>query len=278
MKSFINIFIFFLILLFFISCSSLLKSLGESIYQQRDIELVKEGAPSYLLLVEGLIKAYPKNREYLKLGIQLFTAYSSAFITEAERKELFTLKAKEWGLELLKTYPNIKKVINSDFETFEKEAKKFKKKDIDYIFWAANAWIIWIISHTDSLEALLDLPKARCIVDKVYDLDDSYYYGAPHLFYGIYYSFLPESYGGDLKKAEQEFNLALKYAQDKLLLTKISYATVFLRAKNDRESFIKILKEVINTDIEKYPEQRLLNIIAQKQAKELLKKVDEFFY
>ena len=37
-------------------------------------------------------------------------------------------------------------------------------------------------------------------------------------------------------------------------------------------------KQTFDKIIEKYPEIRLLNTIAQKQAKDLLKKVNEFFH
>jgi len=260
------------------SCTSLIKGLTDSLYQQKDAELVKDGAPSYLLLVEGLIKSNPKNRDNLKLGIQLFSAYSGAFIKDQERNNIFNEKTKEWAISLLNTYPNFKKSRNSDFEIYEKEINKFSKKDIDYVFWAANAWIMWIISNTENLEALLDLPKARAIIDRIYLLDSSYYYGAPHLFYGIFYSFLPEVYGGDLKKSEKEFDEALKYSGDMFLLTKVSYAQYYLKAKNDKNKFKQILEEIINADIDKYPEQRLMNILAKKQAKELLDNINNFFY
>lgn len=260
------------------SCTSLLTGLTDSLYQQKDIELVKDGAPSYLLLVEGLIKSNPKNKDFLKLGIQLFSAYSAAFVKDQERNRIFSEKSKEWAISLLNTYPNFKKSKNTDFEIFEKQINKFSKKDIDYVFWAANAWIMWIISNTENLEALLDLPKARALIDRIYVLDSSYYYGAPHLFYGIFYSFLPEVYGGDLKKSQKEFEEALKYSDDKLLLTKVSYAQYYLKAINDKNKFKQVLEEIINTDTDKYPEQRLMNILAQKQAKELLDNIDNYFY
>jgi len=276
-KNIILISILSIIILSF-SCTSLIKGLTDSLYQQKDAELVKDGAPSYLLLVEGLIKSNPKNRDNLKLGIQLFSAYSGAFIKDQERNNIFNEKTKEWAISLLNTYPNFKKSRNSDFEIYEKEINKFSKKDIDYVFWAANAWIMWIISNTENLEALLDLPKARAIIDRIYLLDSSYYYGAPHLFYGIFYSFLPEVYGGDLKKSEKEFDEALKYSGDMFLLTKVSYAQYYLKAKNDKNKFKQILEEIINADIDKYPEQRLMNILAKKQAKELLDNINNFFY
>ena len=61
-------------------------------------------------------------------------------------------------------------------------------------------------------------------------------------------------------------------------MTKVYLAQYYYKAKYDKKNFIKTLNEVINADIDKYPEMRLLNSIAKKRAEELLKKVDEFFH
>jgi len=277
MKNIINIFIILIIILS-ISCSSLLSGLSESLYMQKDTQLVKDGAPSYLLLIEGLIHSNPKKRDYLMLGIQLFSAYAGAFVKDEDRKKIFSDKTKEWSVLLLRTYPKFVKYESAEFNEYEKWVDSLKKSDIPYVFWAANAWIMWIIENSDDMNAMLELPRARVIIDKIYEMDPSYYFGAPHLFYGIYYSILPEFAGGDLEKAKEEFNKALEYSKDKFLLTKLSYAEFYLKAKYDRDNYIKVLKEIVNTDLEKNPEMRLLNTLTQEQAKELLKNVNNFFY
>jgi hypothetical protein len=55
------------ILLLF-SCSTLIGGLADSLYKQKDVQLVKDGAPAYLLLVEGLIEGDPDNRGFLLFG------------------------------------------------------------------------------------------------------------------------------------------------------------------------------------------------------------------
>ncbi len=271
-------FILIVIFLLFNSCTSILKGLTKSLYSQKDIQLVEEGAPAYLLLVEGFIDTYPKNKDWLMSGIQMFTAYSAAFIKDKERKKIFTDKTKEWGLRLLRTYSGFKKYENSEFNEYEKWIKTLTKKDIPYTFWACDAWIMWILENSDSIDAMIQLPKAKAIVDKIYELDSSYYFGSPHLFYGIYYSALPEIVGGNMKKAKVEFDKALEISQDKLLMTKVSYAEFYLKKIYDKKNYEKILQEVIAVDLDKYPEMRLLNAISQKQAKVMLDEINEFFY
>lgn len=278
MKNYIKFILIIIVLLTLLGCASLTNGLTRSIYQQKDIQLIEDGAPSYLLLIEGLIYAYPKNRDILSFGIQLFTAYSGAFVEDEKRKAIFSDKTKNFAMDLLRTYPKFKKLENTPFDEYQEWTKSIRKKDIPYVFWGANAWIMWIISNLDNMEAFMQLPKAKVVLDRIYELDSGYYYGAPHLFYGIYYSMLPENVGGDLKLSKEEFDSALKYSGDKFLLTKVSYAQSYCKAKYDKKEFERVLNEVINADIDKNPETRLMNYFAQEQAAELLDNVDEFFY
>jgi len=272
-----SIIIIFLISLL-IGCASLIDGLSESIYQQKDVQLLEDGAPAYLILIEGLTYSFPNNKDILSFGIQLFSAYSSAFVKDEERKKIFLEKTKGWGIYLLRTFPKFKKLENKPFEEYQVWTRSIKKKDIPYVFWGANAWLFWIIGNMDSMDALIQLPKAKAIVDRIYELDSSYYYGAPHLFRGIYYSMIPENVGGDLKLSKKEFDKAIEYSGDELLLTRVSYAQSYCKAKYDRTEFEKVLKEVLAVDIDKNPETRLLNSFAQEQAAELLENISEYFY
>jgi hypothetical protein len=267
----------------FTSCSSLMQGLTDSLYQQKDIALVEDGAPAYLLLVEGLIKSDPKNKGYLLLGIQLFISYSGAFVKDDARKKIFAEKTKEWALSLLRTYSGFakyEKIVDRE----KKDAalndfiKSLGKNDVDSIFWASNAWIMWILNNLDNTDAFLELPIVKSLIDKVYKLNDKYYYGAPHLYYGVFFGAFPKDLGGNLDKAKEEFDIALKLSGDKFLTTKLFYADFYLKPKNDKKGYEKILKEIINTDPDKYPEMRLINIVSQKQAKEMLAKIDEVFF
>ncbi|HRU44477.1 MAG TPA: TRAP transporter TatT component family protein, partial [Spirochaetota bacterium] len=77
--------------------------------------------------------------------------------------------------------------------------------------------------------------------------------------------------------AKEEFDVALKLSGDEFLTTKLFYATFYLTAIGDKEGFEKVLNEIIDMDIEKYPDTRLLNIVSKSQAEKMIEKVDEMF-
>ncbi len=272
-----------------LSCSTIIKSVAgglvSGVYQQNDLTLVKDGAPAYLIIVEGAIYGSPDNRDLLLTGIQMFSAYSGAFVEDKERQSLFNAKVTKWGDMLLKTYPKYKIYDSIPFSEKERKEKAFSdfvksinKSDIPYVFWGIYSQAMSVLSDLSSPEALMIIPKALAIIDRVYKLDDTYYYGIPHLVYGVYYSAYPEGLGGDPVKSKQEFDKAIEISGGKLLLFKYMFAESYCKSQYDKETYVKIMNEISQFDVDKYPETRLMNILAKKQAIKSLASVDEYFY
>ena len=56
--------------------------------KQSDPTIVRAGTPAYLMLVDGLIEAYPDNSELLIAGCQAYTAYALSLIHISEPTRL----------------------------------------------------------------------------------------------------------------------------------------------------------------------------------------------
>jgi len=73
------------------SCSSYITSsfvepaVG-NLRQQTDLELVCEGAPAYLLMIDSMIASSPDNRQLLRTGTQSYTGYAAASCQSAENQ------------------------------------------------------------------------------------------------------------------------------------------------------------------------------------------------
>ncbi len=266
----------------FTSCSSMFDGLAKSLFSQKDVKLVNDGAPAYLLLIEGLISSDPKNRTFLQIGIQTFTAYSSAFVDDPVRKKIFSDKCKNWGKQLLMTYPQFaayekSRDIEKKNRAFNSFIKSINKVEVPYVFWASYAWIMWILDNLDTIDGLMDLGIVKQIIDRVYVVDGDFYYSAPHLFYGVFYAAFPKDIGGDISKAKNEFNYVIEKNGDKLLMAKMFYAMFYLKPQHEKEEFKKTLKEIEDYDLDSCPENRLLNLITQEEAVKLLKNADSLF-
>ena len=68
------------------------ESLVGGVMQQKDMRLIEDGAPAYLLIVESLIFNNPENRDFLMAGIQTFSSYSLLLIMMSFQLNVFYLK------------------------------------------------------------------------------------------------------------------------------------------------------------------------------------------
>ncbi len=277
--------IFSVILVLFLSgCTSLLSDLTSSLYEQKDIQLVKDGAPSFLLVIEGLLKNDPNNKDMLIAGIQMFSAYSGAFVDSPERKALFNEKTMNWTRQLLATYPGYRRYLslsNADKEVrdaaYDRFVSEIQVYDVQYLFWAAYSWSLYILANIDKPDVFIELPYAKAILRRIYQLDSTYYNGAPHLIEGVFYGAYPPSFGGNLEKAKEEFEAALRISNGTLLMIKMFYADFYYKPKLDRAGYERLLNEIIATDVDLYPENRLMNILTQQEARKKLDTVNEIF-
>src|SRR5215470_3103860 len=62
-------------------------NLTAGILNQDDVTLAKDGIPSWLLLVDGLIDGDPQNAGLLVAGARLYGSYAGGFVTEPERAQ-----------------------------------------------------------------------------------------------------------------------------------------------------------------------------------------------
>src|SRR5512139_3845299 len=72
-------------------------SLGQGILNQDDPKTVEAGAPAYLLLIDGMIQDDPENGALLRAGADLYGAYSSVFVEDAERARRMAAKARDYS-------------------------------------------------------------------------------------------------------------------------------------------------------------------------------------
>jgi hypothetical protein len=125
--------------------------------------------------------------------------------------------------------------------------------------------------------AMADLPWVEALMERALQLDPGFYYGGSHLFKAILLSARPEQFGGNLKKAEEHFKKAMDYGQGRFLMTDVYYAEYYARQTLNRDLFVSTLKRVLETSPNIEPDLTLSNTLAQRKAKKLLARVDEFF-
>ena len=258
--------------------ATLLQEVASASSKQSDLRILREGMPAYLMLMDGMIQAWPDNDQLLIAGAQSYSSFASLFVEDQDEAYARVLYArgKEYALRALEIR-GLKNPLERPFDEFKGALSRFGKKDVSYLFWSATCWTNWIRLNLDSMEALSELPKVEWMMRKVLELDEGFYYGGPHLFMGIWYASRPKMAGGDLKKAQEHFMKALDLGQGKFLMAYVYYAKYYARKTMDKELFISTLQKVLETPAETSPNLILANTIAKKEAKELLSRMGDYF-
>jgi hypothetical protein len=248
-------------------------------FKQSDPTIVRAGTPAYLMLVDGLIEAYPDNTELLTVGCQAYTAYAASFIEDEDRDQAAALYArgKDYGFRALSKKGDFQQAATGPVDDFVAFLKQYKKQDVPALFWTASAWAKWISLNLDSIEALADMPMLEATMKRVIELDGSFFYGSPHLLMGVYLAAKPEIIGGNITEAKENFDKAFSLGADKLLTAKVMYARYYAVRLRDRALFQRTLQEVIAAPEGAVPELTLSNALAKEKASKMLENVDEYF-
>ncbi len=266
-------------------CSMIVKSatsdmmghLSKTILNNDDLTLVENGAPAYLLMIDGMIGKDPENSEMLATAAQLYTAYSDVFVKDPVRSKKMAGKALDYASKALCI--EIKEACglkSKSFDALKPILSKMNKKDVPVLFALGNAWASWIMANKEDFNAVADISHIELIMQRVVELDEPYKDGAAHLYLGSLSTFLPPAVGGKPEQGKAHFEKAVLLSQGKNLMVKVLYAKLYARITFDRALHDQLLNEVIAAD-PRIPGYTLVNTWARKQAQELIASADEYF-
>jgi hypothetical protein len=242
-----------------------------NLQQETDIELVCDGAPAYLLMLDSMLVSSPDNSELLIIASQSYSAYVPT-LTEcggsASRLAAMAEKANLYGQKLL--LPLLPAGRGTDSATFDRRLASLGKSDVPAVFWGATGWLTWILRQNNSPEAVADIVFIEKIMARLLELNESYQGGSIHLFFGAYYAAKPEMLGGNMQKSAEHFERALAISDRRFLLTQVTYAEKLARMTMNSELHDSLLREVLEFPLAKAPEFALSNQLAKKRAEKLL--------
>lgn len=254
----------------------------DSIASQEDAELVRQGVPTLILFLDASLAGSPDDPKLLLTTATAYTTYAQAFLSsedEMNRAAILYGRARKYGLRILDQHDFFAKARTGSLDDFEAALMKFNKADVPDLYITGNAWLGWILSQPDSMEALDELPKVMALLKRVLVLDNEYANGGVHLMFGIYFAVLPHGGGRDLNKSRKHFRRAMLLAGNDNQLPKVTYAEFYLIAAGDEKSFTQVLNDVVNSRKAGVddPKNILINAIARERAAKLLGNSEDYF-
>jgi tetratricopeptide (TPR) repeat protein len=256
------------------SMDPIMEDMSSAVNMSSDVDLMRDGLPASLIQMDGFIKSDPNNKLLLKAAESYF-GYAFSFVEDVNkpRASALYLKAREYALRALKKH----RQFDEQAPDLNDMLANCGKQDVPALYWAAGSWMAWIALNVDNPEAMMDIPKVESMIQRVIELDETYYYGMAHAMLGSFYASQPRNMGGNPEKANKHFQKAFSLSGSKLLAAQLMYAKFYAVQIQDKALFVKTLSEIIATPVNFFPERNLANEVTKRKAKDLLEKVDNLF-
>jgi hypothetical protein len=256
---------------------NLSQGMSQAILDNEDLEGVRDGAPAYLLLLDGLLVDNPGDADLLFTAARLNGAYGAAFVADAARQQLLADKALDYALRgACKRVPPSCEARTQPFDALAAWVARLDEGDLAAAYALAAAWAGSIQAHADDWDAIADLARVRALLERILALDEAYADGGPHVYVGVLDTLLPPAMGGKPEEGRKHFERAIELSGGRDLLAKVTYARQYARLVFDRELHDRLLTEVLAAE-PRVPGLTLQNVVAREQARALLDSADAYF-
>jgi hypothetical protein len=258
---------------------TILDSGVDSMNRETDLELARAAMPANLKLIEGMLLEDPQNQELLLFAAQGFYGYSYGFveIEDSERAQQLYRRCYNYALTALELAGLGLDPETAAADDLEAATATLGKAAVPALFWSASCLAKWIDLNRDDIASVASLASAATLMQRVLELDGSYYYGGPHIFFGVYYGGRSPMFGGNFELAEEHFRRANEINQNKLLIVDLLQAEFLYRQQLNLTAFHDSLIYILEAPEGLYPEMALVNAISKQRAEYLLDLEDEWF-
>jgi predicted anti-sigma-YlaC factor YlaD len=262
---------------------------SEVVYlSDEDPELVAEALPFNLKTIETLLVSSPEHRGLLLSATTGFTFYAYGFVepradriedddfqvAEQIRRRAARLywRAYRYGIRGLEVeHPSFGKTLSIEPE---KTAAPLRFDDVPLALWTAAALGGAIGVSKDDPEATADIAVVGALLERCLALDADYGEG---ILYELLVIYEAQRVGGSTEKAREYYQRALKLSRGTRASTWLLWAENISVPEQNLTEFKELLNKVLAFDVNAHPEDRLLNILAQRRAQWLMGRVDELF-
>lgn len=290
--------------------------LGKSVsvlFSYKDPEMARQATPALLVILEGLLASDPENPTLLRLLCRGLYEYTFGFLqadferlretdpAAAEklrrRARMQYVKVYELGLRMLRLHGANFTLQKSKNAEVKRQIAKLDKRAVPALTWTALGAGSALLLGIDQPWLLQMIGKVPLLLERAVALNPRYANALPVAGLALYYG-RDLMTGGSAIKSQQYFKRAIRLTGRRHLLYLVLYARYWawqfqsvehervgrgaksrkvpILPKNKRALFVGLLQEVMRFPLQKAPELRLPNTLAQRMAKQLLRRKDDF--
>jgi hypothetical protein len=249
-----------------------------------DYDIARHGTAAGIMQLESMHSVTPDNEPLTLTLVASYVGYAFGWVeldmeqarTDVQfakadrlraRAELIYKRARDLSLRVMRERDSgIDDVLLGEPAALQSYLKKHysDREDIAPVFWTAMSWGS-MIGATDQLDATVDLPMIRVLVEHVVALDPAYESAAALVFLGGIYAQTPPDFGGDLVKAKALFERALELTGRKAKVVQLNYARLYALTAGDQALYRSLLDEILLPE-DQGNDLRLSNKIARRYA------------
>ena len=152
------------------------------------------------------------------------------------------------------------------------------RSDLEALFWLTFSWNAWTHLNLDKPSAIAQMDASQVCLQRVLEIDETYFHGAAHILQGTVLAARPPLLGGNPAEARSHFQKAIQMSRGQFFLAQYYYARYYAVAVQDRKLFIHLLKEIQEGNPEGLEGACLINTVIQAKARHLADQVDDLFY
>ena len=259
-----------------------------------DPELVGGALPFAIKMYESLLAQNPNHQGLLLTTGSLFVMYANAFIQGPaelldpvdyyeERHDALD-RAKQMYLRgyailhsaLDKKFPGFS-AANVEDGSLRAFLARFKESDVPLLYWTVAGGLAAYSIDVFDFELGSSIPKWGAMIARAYELDPDFNNGAIDEFYILFYASLPENLGGDKDRAEFHFRRAVEKTGGLSAGPFVAYAQAINVPAQDYDAFRENLERALAIDVDEEPAMRLVNILSQRRARNMLDHAYRYF-
>ncbi len=266
-------------------CSTLISSaatglsdnLSVAILNQDDPELVRAGAPSFLLMLDGFIEGSPDNPDILAAAATMYATYGAVFAGQGTRASRLTTRARRYALHAMcETYESSCGWPDATYDEFVASLDGIGPKQAELLYTYGFASLAYLRAHSSDWDSLAELPQIEALFNHYLTISGDEVNSSVYTFMGILLTLRPPALGGEPDRAREFFERAIAETNGRDLSAKVEFAKGYAKLLYQRELHDRLLYEVVNAD--PYQDGFVLsNVMAQEEAATLLLEADDYF-
>ncbi|MCZ6484726.1 MAG: TRAP transporter TatT component family protein [Acidobacteria bacterium] len=260
----------------------------KSYLSDEDPELIAAAMPFNLKIIETLLETSPEHRGLLLSATTGFTFYAYGFVEpEAQvieeqdfdgaeqirdRASRLYSRAFHYGFRGLEVeHPGFADRVRREPEN---TVAVLELEDVPLAVWSAAALGAAISVSVDNPELTADLSVVGALLHRALELEEDFQEGT---IYEFLISYEMSRVGGSVEKAREYYRRAQELSGERKCSTWLTWAESVSILQQNRQEFENLMEKILSFDVSSYPENRLLNILAQRRARLLMQQIDDFF-